>query len=256
MITVECDVDQESFNITNAASCIIRDLIINASKITTSLESAIYISENNDNPITIDNLRLFDETGEANGITIISDNVVVSNCYISGMENGIYVYSPDISHIYDNTIINSGGSGINLTSADDVVIHNNYIEGGDIGIDIYHDSFRNIISYNVIKEFNLSGVRCWETSWYNEIVGNHISDSISSAAGFNRSCIYINGDNNEAIGNSCFNSKNAHVSYYGLGIWLGSSSNNNIIAGNTCIDNDDNLLNLGTSNTLYGNNAP
>jgi hypothetical protein len=257
LITVECDVDQVAFNIIDTESCIIRDLIINASKIITPLVSAIHIEENNSNLVTIDNLRLFDETGEANGITIFSDNVVISNSYINGMEIGISVFNGDESHIYNNKIINSGDSGIKMEESYYNLIHNNYIEGGDIGIKIFDGAWYNLISYNVIKEFNRYGVSCGWVSWYNEIVGNHISDSNSSADFFNRMGIHISGEYNEVIGNSCFNSKNPQgPPYEGLGILLDSFSLGNIIAGNTCIDNDINLLNLGTNNTLFGNNAP
>ena len=108
-----------------------------------------------------------------------------------------------------------------------------------------------------MKNFNVYGVTVTSACTYNEIIGNHISDSLQTVTSINRTCLSIAGDYNEAIDNNCFNCKNPSGDpYYGNGIYLTKVSANNIVVGNNCIDNDINLCNIGTSNTLYGNNAP
>lgn len=254
--TVESGGDYEVFRITDAASCIIRDLLIDGSTITSGY-SIIYIDEIIDNPISIDNVGI-SSTPSSDGIFVDSNNVTVRNCFIMDVSTAIYIETAENTKIYDNEILYCDDNGIQLFSgADNNVIYNNYIhcEGGNIGIYL-SGSDDNVISYNIIKNFNIYGVTVTSACRYNEIIGNHISDSVSTITSINRTCIHITGDYNDAIDNNCFNCKNPSPSYYGNGIYLTSIAGNNIIVGNNCIDNDNNICNLGTGNTLYGNNAP
>lgn len=254
LITVECPVDMIAFDITNAQSCIIRDIVIDASKITNGIPT-IRLFESNDNPILIDNIRIFG--GIADGIQIASDNAIVRNSYFEDLGKSIEIYSKYVT-LYDNTMINSTYQGIFMdVVSSGCVIYNNYIEGGQYGIQL-EPSHYNIISYNIIKKFDYQGIRCGDGSNFNEINGNQISFSLTTSLSNNRTCIglYNGADYNEVIGNFCYNCTNSNPTQYGIGIWITSDGDNNLIAGNTCIYNDINIVDYGTDNYLYENNAP
>ncbi|MFX0138138.1 MAG: right-handed parallel beta-helix repeat-containing protein [Candidatus Hodarchaeota archaeon] len=253
--TIESGGNFRVFYITDADSCIIRDLILDGSAITGGL-SIIYIDEIIDNPILIDNVRILNGPSSI-GINIYSNDVTVKNSIIIGAIRAISLLTVDDTKIYNNEILDCSMNGIYMNDGDNGLIYNNYIDVmyGDYGI-YFLESDVNVFSYNIIKNFDYEGIYIDTGSAYNDIIGNQISDSASYSYGANRTCILIQGDDNEVIDNSCINCKNSAGSNYGHGIYLTSSAVSNNIVGNNLIDNDISLCNLGISNTVYGNNAP
>jgi len=152
---INCSGDWNAFDITNATSCIIKDLKIDSSNIGFSL-GIININEINDNPVYIEKVQIVGNlTQYIYGINISSGNVWISDCYISEVYQGIYqTSSVGIAHICNNRIFDCEMNGITLFG------DNNYISGNNLeeledghGIGIF-SSF-NIVTDNSIRNSQL-----------------------------------------------------------------------------------------------------
>lgn len=267
LVTIQSPISDAAFNITSTRSCILRDLIIDASKATLNIY-AIRVTEKEKTEITIDNVHIFDgeDRPYSSGIYISSENVVVRNCRIESVQTAIWI---DSNHtlIYDNIIFNTSGA-ITIYSCFNSVIRNNYIEFTGLGIDCVNSNF-TVISYNIIKEFGIVGIYLRtgfafmppdpggleHNTFHNEIVGNQISVVTTPSLESNRSCIWVqDSEENQIIGNYCFKCTNQNPSYYGMGISF-TDADNNYIATNTFIMNDVNFYidSSSTGNILVGN---
>jgi len=195
---INCSGDWNAFDITNATSCIIKDLKIDSSNIGFSL-GIININEINDNPVYIEKVQIVGNlTQYIYGINISSGNVWISDCYISEVYQGIYqTSSVGIAHICNNRIFdcemngitlfgdNNYISGNNLEELEDGhgigifssfnIVTDNSIRNSQLGIYIFGDN--NTIKDNNIYSFQSDGIIS-KNSDYNEISGNSILDGI------------------------------------------------------------------------------
>jgi parallel beta-helix repeat protein len=166
--------------------------------------TGIFLWHRNDNCSVSDNLI----TNNGYGIEMwdviycnISMNIIKNNSY-SGIFGslGIWPNGPNYNMIYGNTIIDSGGHGIELIYGDYNYITLNYItqtnfsiskRQGYSGITLYHNASNNNISRNTIT---------------NEWVAIHISNSYNNTIYMNNisNCIYgiiIENRNNQSFFN-------------------------------------------------------
>ncbi len=145
--SLECGGDNADFNITNALSCTIKDLGINASSITTSNTPVINIEENSDNPVYIENVQIFREpiTTQGLGVEIYSENVWVYNCYFFWLDYGVMVQSGgNNGYIRYNTMLNCYSYGI-YCIGNHIIMENNLINNSVVGIQ------NDGVDYNIIK---------------------------------------------------------------------------------------------------------
>lgn len=265
--TIQSPISDAAFNITFARSCILRDLILNASKAMVDI-FAIRIMEINNNEILIENVHIFDGENRpySSGIYVSSENVIVRNCKIESIRNAIWIQS-NYTIISDNIFINAVTGIFMYSTIRNVIIHN-YIETTSFGIEAVNSNY-TVISYNIIKEFYVVGIILCSgylftspspgglehNTFHNEIVGNQISEASPPSYENNRTCIWVeDSEENEIIGNYCFKCINENPSYYGMGITC-IDADNNYIATNTLIINDINFYidSSSTGNILLGN---
>lgn len=240
-ITLDRNANDETFNISNAKSFAMKDLIIDASDITSTSISGIYVSEGNDNPVNIQNIQInANDTGR--GADINSKNVWIQNCFISGFQTGIYLGSTSGNcHILDNSLfdmnVTSGNAfGIHLSISDSNTLTGNTfnnIEANAYVVGIYVvDSDSNIITDNMFNNFkaiintalgidlrgeyniitgnrfdvltgqNSRGINVPVGHGYNNIYGNVINNILGSGS---RIGINLAGDYNVAVGNNLYN---------------------------------------------------
>ena len=235
---IDCGGDWNIFNITNATSCIIKDLKINASNIGVNSTAIINIDEMNDNPVYIESVQIIGDLDRLGyGIYIGSGNVWVSDCYIGNVFGSIYQPSGvEDTHIYNNIVFDCGFNGMEI-HGDYNYISGNSLDTGDwSGISI-NGSFNMIID-NLIRDFNY-GIILMEDN--NIINDNNMHSIQTTAIGLGES------DNNIISGN--------HISDVGnTGIFLGGSDNN-AISGNHISDTEGDGIFLTDcdNNVISGN---
>jgi parallel beta-helix repeat protein len=183
--------------------------------IITNCNTGIFLWHRNDNCSVSDNII----TNNGDGIEMwdvihcnISNNIIKNNSY-SGIFGslGMWPNGPNYNMIYGNTIIDSGGHGIELIYGDFNYITLNYItqtnfsiskRHGYSGITLYHGANNNNISWNTIT---------------NEWVAIHISNSYNNTIYMNNisNCIYgiiiENRDNQSFFNINDINGKQSYV---------------------------------------------
>jgi len=253
---VEIGGDFSGFDISNVISCTVKDLIINSTDITTNTIPAIVI---NDNSVIIQNVQIFgDNTTDSDGIRINSNDVHVLDCYIYGIDDGIYL-NADYCYITQN-IIEESYYAIHLNTADDYNrIEQNTLTYCSVGICI-DQSDNNIISDNIITYINNRtaggygiGIYLYLAD-YTIISGNIIAYDNNAVA--NVFGIYLRFSlKNIVSSNQIFRLEPNPGT--GLSIWLSTGSDKNIVTGNNSHNNDVNtILDEGFNNELTGNNPP
>lgn len=198
------------FNITNAESCIIRTLQIDCSNYTGATQSVI-VNEIADNTITLEVISIVGDGTNGDGISVLSENVIVRNCEITTIRAGILLYA-DRCKVYENHIFNLDVLGIYVEN-NHCSIFDNYIDG----------------NANIIQGIWING------GTYCDINDNHIINCTNG--------IFLEGTSNynKVIGNSCLLNS-------GDGIQLDTADYNTITA-NSCISNDDGIhLTINASN--------
>ena len=234
---INCNGDWNAFDITNATSCIIKDLKIDSSNVGT-YTAIININEINDNPVYIEKIQIIgDSDRDGYGIHIDSGNVWVSDCYISEVYQGIYqTSSGGIAHIYDNIILDCGINGIEIRGDNNHISGNSLETGIDYGIRIF-SSF-NMVTDNLIRNSSF-GILIFGDN-------NNIKDN--NMYSFQSNGIYsVDCDYNEISGNSILDG--------GLfGIYLDNCSYG-VISGNLISDVGSYGIYLEncTSNVISGN---
>ncbi|MGM0469695.1 MAG: hypothetical protein ACQERB_12910 [Promethearchaeati archaeon] len=241
-INIDCNGDRTALQIETSSSCVIRDLTINATDITSNTRSSISVYET----LTfIENIRIFgDEDRKGIGISIYDDNVWITNCYISQLYYGIRTLSN--SHISDNTILYcdaDNGKGIYLDEGYSTC-GNNYVAYCFIGITI---RYKCTVSNNILIGNTFRGIRVIFHD--NTISGNIIQGLIFDSGIFG---IEITGNNNIIMGNKIYYSNTGTGSRGG--IWLFMGSYNNSIIGNTIQSCDTAIRDQGTNSYIINNN--
>ena len=313
--------DRTAFYITNAKSCKIQNLKIDADVINQDDTAIIFVNELNDNPVYINNIQIKGAFSGI-GIYIYSDNVWIEDCLLDSIYKGIYQFiTAKDAYFSENKITNCddfgmeirgsynsisdnyffGGidwaiqidgsfnsisnnkisdceDGINIDGNNNTIV-NNIINKIDVGHGIFlEDSDGNVISGNSISNLLYGGITLSSSHYntihgnsirfsktggislaasdYNSISGNFISDIYNNVA-FNISGIEINSlsDYNTITGNGCFRCVNSHLSYDGYGLFIRNSNcNQNIVVGNTSLENEQNFKDNGTDTTVGSNN--
>lgn len=232
-ITIKCFWDTTFIVITNTTSCLIKDLVIDASW-GEDMWTVIDIQEVANNPVYIESIRIWeDQIPRVTGIEIRSMNVWVLNCYFDGLMYGIDIFSSR-THIQHNTfdscticimssddynMIDSNeflfcGGGISISSNINSIL-NNFFIGISFGITIY-DGVDNFVTGNNIYGANSDssyGITLEGDSLRNHIGSNRISNFTYLGSGTEYG-LYIKDstcENNTVIANA-FISNEIHFS--------------------------------------------
>jgi len=216
---IDCNGNRTAFNITSAASCILRDFKILCDDITDTT-GAIIINEGSDNKVVVDNVAV-DGTGngeDAYAIILTSDNNIVKNCIILEVRRALEITGNnniiDKCHIYNidapNGTADVDGTdcyAINISGSDNKIT-NNIIEsieagqggtnsvpitkaasGGDCYAIYTATGSNNIISNNHL--FSIKGGQ-----------GGSAQNSGEGGDGGHCYCIYIGSLYSQALGNN------------------------------------------------------
>ncbi|MFZ2070056.1 MAG: NosD domain-containing protein [Halobacteriota archaeon] len=173
-----------------------------------------------------------------------SNNNIVDNIIIS---NGVYLHSSNINNVKNNTFVNNGYF---IAYSYQNIVENNTVNGKPL---VYLENIKDrkvedagqVVLVNcdniTVENLNLSkasvGVDLWETDNC-EITNNNVSNN-DVAIG-----LYSSSDNNIIVGNTAMNSS--------LGIYLWQSSNNLITNNN--VNHSDILFQYSNNNRIYLNN--
>lgn len=240
------DVLVSVFHLTDALSCVIKNLKINAENLT-GTTAAISVVEVADNKVIIDNVTVEGDGDQLGyGIEIDSSNCIVQNCRITSMGDGIVI--TDENCIIIGNICNSNGSyGIFLNTANYMTISSNITNLNQIGIYLT-SADGNIISGNTIKSNTADGIFV-NSSDQNTIEGNicdgNITDNLATDhAGIT---IHLNSLNNIIIGNTVINNANGGAGE-GYGIYVsGITCIENIVHSNNVSGNDIQWMDIGVN---------
>ena len=226
-----------AFDITNATSCIIKDLKIDSSDIGYST-AIININETNDNPVYIEKIQVIGDSDRYGyGTRIGSGNVWIINCFISEVNTGIYQTSNlGIAHIYDNTIRDYLIDGMHIEGDNNHISGNSIEIGINYGMRIYGS--HNMVTDNLIRDSQF-GIIIFGDS--NTIKDNNMY-SIQANGIYSLDCDY-----NEISGNSILVGGS-------VGIYL-DNCNYSVILGNLISDFGAYgiFLDNCTSNVISGN---
>jgi parallel beta-helix repeat protein len=258
-----CESDFEAIEITNAKFCTIEDLYIDSSNIVSSTQ-IIRVDEISNNPVYIEKTQIIgDNDLDGLGIYVRSENVKVSDCYITGVMLGINVHGSSNtivnnfitnsqygiqiegsnSAIEDNTLYMLEYNGISMLSflsgcKNNIISRNFITDFGFQGIYSVGCNF-TLISENKISSFGLNGINLINCT-SNVLSRNQISDVRDDGIDIR------NGKYNLITGNLIINIiRNDTVSFGGLTLW--DDSDFNTITGNGIY----NCINYGTG-TGYG----
>lgn len=271
---INCSGNWNAFDITNATSCIIKDLKIDSSDVG-EYTAIININEINDNPVYIEKIQIIGDSDlYGYGIHIDSGNVWVSDCYISEVYQGIYqTFSGGIAHIYDNIILDWGINGIEIRGDNNHISGNSLETGIEYGIRIFgsfnmvtdniiRDSYMGILIFgdsNTIKDNNIYSIQTNGIyslyGYYNVISGNTVLDvggagiyldycksnviSGNLISDFTAYGIYLENCTSNVISGNQISFGNHH------GIHLYYNSDYNVISGNS-------IFNLSSTNSFAG----
>ncbi|MBN1801563.1 MAG: right-handed parallel beta-helix repeat-containing protein [Candidatus Lokiarchaeota archaeon] len=232
-ITLRIEANISSFNISNARSCVIRDLTIDGSSIDNGGVSLLYIKEKSQNSIHIQNIRFLGKPGntEVQGIYIRSNNIWVENCQFKELYTGIFIFWSQLSHFYHNSFKDINDTGIYaLYVCQKSVIEGNTIENCDNGIALHSSwAVENIISNNEIYHIHTAGILL-NNSELNAIIGNRLDDTTIVRDKDVYGILLIDSDGNSIEGNVI--SRIVPLSSGdGYGIYL-DNGDNNCIVGN------------------------
>ena len=240
---IDCGGNRTAFNITNANSCVIRNLKIDADDHTANFTDSITVNEGSDNHVVIEHVSVVNPNGAkyGRGVHIMSDNCVVQNCTINKTYIGIQV---DGIHnlVLNNNITATGNSGISVLGDDNEIIGND-CNNNDISAIKLLSCDRNIVSNNNCNYNGSAGQGIYlSASDENIIIGNQCSGNFARGIHLTQSSY------NNIIGNNCNGNDYDQVNDGG-GIWISTNSDYNIVSGNMLYDN----VNIGAG-TSFGIN--
>jgi parallel beta-helix repeat protein len=170
-------------------------------------------------------------------------NILWRNILINNTVNGTSIYSnSDNNTIIGNISKDNSAIGILITSANNnTIVGNTCNDSANDGIQLA-DAECNTITGNSCCNGGSAGIRCDSVTRYNTIFGNTTSNNLVG--------IYLPwGDNNIVAGNTCFNN-NPNGGIYAISEGL-------TIYGNTCYNNTSygiTLLQYG-QNVVFGNSC-
>ncbi len=237
-IIIDCDGNWNAFDITNATTCIIRELKINSSDINSLNIAAIKVNEVHNNPIYIEKVHIIGDLDlEGHGIDIESGNVKISNCYIANVREGIYQSSGNNSYFIANNLNNGSQMGISIYGSFNVIA-NNYIRNFQDGINVFGDN--NVIKDNFLNSIQQHGI--YLTVCSNNFVSGNFFSNLGSAGIFAVNCDFITVSENQI------------TDFISYGIYL-VNSDKNIISGNQISFGNGNGLAItnGDYNVITGN---
>ncbi len=233
-VTLNRNANAETFLVTNVQSLTIKDLIIDASDITSTTISGIEINEANNNPVYLQNIKICGDS-EGRGIYVNSENVWIQNCIIKSFRFGIYIddYSA-YCHIFDNSILEmnpSSGSAYGIYST---------------------ESEYNMISGNLIHDIDVTGTYSvcgilLSKSYYSNTVTGNIIKSISSAGGIVYGISLASSRHIAATGNTLYDLNGA--TEYGIYV----DGRYNAVVGNVLYSAGIIVVSIPTENEVYHN---
>jgi hypothetical protein len=253
-ITIDCNGDRSAIRIETTQSCIIRDLTIDATDVTSHVTNIIFVS---DTYTYIENLRIFgDGDREGRGMYIDCANVWVTNCFVTEVLYGIYglIGGAYYAHISDNTVTfcddGSIGHGIYL-GGDYSTCDNNYIVSCQTGI--YSYGVQDAISNNVLYDNLNYGIQVWSQG--STFSGNSIrGTNPGSASNIYGIFLGSNADYNVISGNLISDYLNSGAGT-GIGVRIDNSNcDENTIVGNTILNCDTAISDLSATTYIADNN--
>jgi len=202
---------------------------------------------------------IVDGNGTGHAFWLVESNVNISGFTIrNGDQSGIQANSG--GHFFTDNILlsNSYGIYLHITLSGSTVVNNTFHSNSQLGIKVYSSSNNNI-SNNYISH-STYGVKLDETSEYNSIVGNTISETSHGIyVGYSsNNNIDQNNVSSKTIGiyslySDHINIRNNTVSECAFGIELYGTSNNTV-SGNTMVQNGYGIyLVYAGSNTIDSN---
>jgi hypothetical protein len=248
-ITIDVNGDYTGFNVSNVKTCIIRDLTIDISDLDTNTLSAILISENDDDLVQIENLRIIGNTSyDGRGITIQSNYAQVEDCYIYQVDCGIYIANGTSNgvHIINNRVIDCGERLIDCYGNHTIIAENlfNGTQGNLLTVIAGHNNTftQNHLKGDLDRCLWLNGSD-FSTISYNNIEGTTITSVVISNVGI---ILGNDANNNTFIANRIHGFKNTGFET-GYPVWIGGPEEDyNHFIGNLMYDNDGNLVDQGT----------
>ncbi|MBN1801562.1 MAG: right-handed parallel beta-helix repeat-containing protein [Candidatus Lokiarchaeota archaeon] len=222
-------------NISSASSFILKELTINMAAIISGTTPAVYIDEENNNPVHIQNIHFI---GGVRGVFISSNQVWVERCVFDDLDYGVYIHTSYNSHILDNHINNGIESGIYITGSRYCVLTGNVIQYCDSGIYLGNSNNEITVANNIVRDIYAYGIRVYG-SFICTIVGN----TVSSQAGSIYTAIYgiyaLSSSYNVFTGNMINDVKS--IPGTGYGFYL-EGSNYNVVTSNNMYENNINAV--------------
>lgn len=245
--------DVNAIEISDAVSCLITDLRIDMSDSTAGAAYGIYVNEGSNHPVTIENVQIVGD-GDAlgRGIAVFSDNVIVSGCYMEGMESGIFATGHYLCTFENNIIKNMTNLGIRINGDRNTAVGNII---GYCGYGLYITSWNyNSITGNIIANFSNAGIVVWMSD-SNTITGNSIDhdDFLNSVSNIYGLHIYDGSDYNVVDGNTICDVSTDHGAFVGYGIYVPASNTNNIITNNNVLNCETGISVLDLTCTVFDN---
>jgi len=251
---IDCGADRTAFNITSAvAGTTLRNFKIDANSLTSLLKEIINVNEGSNNKIVCENLTITGDGTHGLGVSLSSDNCLVTNCFFEKIKAGVFT-SNSANNIITGNICKNNDNGINNYFGSDCIINGNVCSNNTIGI--FNDrSTNSTIVENTCNHndrygiFNYGSSDCTITG--NACNGNNTSD-VSDGAGIH---LTDDCDYNTVVGNSCNNNANTGAgTAYGINVNT-VDCNSNIIGTNSTQNNDVDYSDTGTGTKLFGDDA-
>ena len=239
------------FNITNAASVIIKNIKLDVNKYTFLHPNtqAIIINETSNNIIALENVTIDGDGNNGIGMELQSNECIIEHCKITDLKKGIHVNNSDGHVITENILTGHSKHGIHLYSSEHSLLSGNSCQNNDTGI--YIDTCNhNKVSDNICKNNSLNGIYMTGSS-QNTLEANLCEENDSNTAN-PQAGIYIddNSDNNNIIDNTSINNNNSGAGN-GHGIYIGNANcDKNILEANNCTGNDIEWKDLGTNTSI------
>lgn len=236
--------------------------------------SGIYLDSSSNN--TLMGNTLTNNEGAIDLFSHCNNNTLKDNIITGNTNDGIHIYDSTSNSITGNTIINNSDDGIHISSGgNNTITGNTLINNTNLGI-ILHDSGNNTLTDNTFFNCGLYALSLFLNTITNNTVNGRpliylqdksdiIIDNANEAGQIILvNCINITVQNQELsnnnIGielwdtNNCFIVGNTIINNTDNGILLSSGSDNNIITGNTIIQNNYGInLDHSDKNTMIGN---
>jgi parallel beta-helix repeat protein len=135
------------------------------------------------------------------GIYVITTNIKIENCILSGWDVGIYLESSSNNQIINSTFNSNGVDGIYLeSSSNNQIINSTFNSNVAAGIHLEFDSNNNIIINSTFNSNGADGIYL-ESSSNNQIINSTFNSNV--AAG-----IHLSFSSNNQIYNNLFNNTN------------------------------------------------